>query len=72
MAGPKMTEIGMRLTVDESRRAAIAEIVETYRREGSIEATAEALGIGRRTLDRWINQIPELAFGIRQERNSRW
>lgn len=62
--GPKMTEIGMRLTVAESRAAAVAEIVEVYRRKGSIEATAEALGIGRRTLDRWINQIPELASGI--------
>lgn len=68
MAGPKMTPLGMRLTVDESREAAIAQVVEAYTRTRSVSKTATELEVGFRTLQRWIADMPELRQAIEKVR----
>ena len=55
-----MTSLGLRLSVAQTCGEAIEEVVRSYRETKSMAKTAEALGVGKRTLERWIDRTPEL------------
>jgi ActR/RegA family two-component response regulator len=66
------TDLALRLSLPETAGEAIDRIVDVFRDQGNLEATAKELGVGTRTLQRWISRAPELARRInlaRLERN---
>jgi L-amino acid N-acyltransferase YncA len=68
MPSGKQTDLSMRLSLDETRAQAIEEIARIYDLTGDIEATAAHFEIGKRTLERWVRRIPELAIRIEKTR----
>lgn len=67
-------DLGLRLSVKETRGEAIDLILETFEELGSIEKTAEALEVSTRTLQRYVSRTPELGRRIdaaRLKRNPR-
>jgi uncharacterized protein YccT (UPF0319 family) len=56
-----VTELAMRLTIKETRAAAIEQVCDVYAKTRNIKGTAEAFGISSRTLDRLIARVPDLA-----------
>lgn len=63
-------ELAMRLTLQDTRPAAVSQIAELYAKTRTLAATAEALSIGSRTLDRFIAKCPELRAAIDAVRES--
>ncbi len=53
-------EMAMRLSLNETRQAAVKQIVELYDKTRTLASTAEALGIGSSTLDKFIARTPDL------------
>jgi AraC-like DNA-binding protein len=56
-----VVELSMRLSLNDTRPKAIDQICEVYAKTRNIKATAEAFGIGSRTLDRLIKRTPSLS-----------
>lgn len=61
----------LRLRFPGLRPGAVAEALEIYRLTGSLDVVAERLRVSKRTLERWIVRIPELAAGVEAQRK-RW
>lgn len=55
-----MTPLGAALSLQETQATAIAVIVEASMKAGSVAGGAGKLGVGLRTMRRWISEYTEL------------
>lgn len=55
-----MTDFAKRMGLDETRGAAIQELIATYQESDSVAEAAEKLGVCARSVYRWRDLYPEL------------
>lgn len=68
MAKGTQTDLFSRLKFPETRKKAIASVIRALRTARTVEATAETLGVGSRTLKRFLATDAELRAAWDEER----
>lgn len=71
MPGPKQTEIATRLRLPETRKRAIATVIQALRKGRTVAGTAPLLDVGERTLKRLLHDDEGLRTAWEEER-ARW